>query len=530
MILNPILERHAPAPAGGRRRNAVLVAALAAYLACYAGSLAFPAASWWFSHVFYFAVPAAVMVVAVGAVRSSRGRERVGVACVAACVVCWVAGDALFSWWYIPQFDRLPGRNLADPLYYAGYISLIAAIPLLGVRRRGLFTWRSVLDAGIIIAVAGAVAWRFVLADTVRATDSTRFEIAVAAGYPLLDLGLLIAVVFTVYQRAWTSISPRFAFLAGAALVQFAADMAYLSWLLRSEQVPDPSVIDLGWLLGFGLLGAALLAPGDSAARPRQSTRTNIASSVLPYVVLLPLVVVAFAESLIGHPSGAMLVGSGVAILCVLARQWLTLLENLRLRRAIEVEHMRAVTALDRQRRLVRELELRAAELEALRAEAQHLADYDSLTGLLNRGAWMRFGEGASPASVCVFDIDRFKEINDRYGHPAGDAVLREVGARLREELPGALAVGRLGGEEFGALFAVPAAEAAGLCERFAASVRRRTVGVPGGPEVMVSLSAGLADCGPGGGMEAAYREADEMLYLAKQSGRSQVRVAARAA
>ena len=97
-----------------------------------------------------------------------------------------------------------------------------------------------------------------------------------------------------------------------------------------------------------------------------------------------------------------------------------------------------------------------SAQLELYRAKqlADTLSRTDSLTGLANRRALIEAAEATLPEvlALAIFDIDRFKAVNDTYGHLAGDAVLRSVGRMMDEELGALGRVARVGGEEFALL------------------------------------------------------------------------------
>ncbi|SFI36821.1 diguanylate cyclase [Albimonas pacifica] len=130
------------------------------------------------------------------------------------------------------------------------------------------------------------------------------------------------------------------------------------------------------------------------------------------------------------------------------------------------------------------------------------MAVTDPLTGLFNR----RYAEthlaamiaqcaaAGQPLSLMLLDLDRFKQINDRHGHPAGDAVLRGFAARLRAAVRGVDLVARIGGEEFCvALPGADAAEARGVAERVRAAVAAEPFPAPEGPPVPVTVSIGVA-------------------------------------
>ena len=187
--------------------------------------------------------------------------------------------------------------------------------------------------------------------------------------------------------------------------------------------------------------------------------------------------------------------------------------------------------------RLVR----RKREGDALRATVQdglRLAIRDHLTGLHNRRyamaqlqAMARAAEAQQqPFVVMLVDLDRFKSVNDRYGHAAGDAVLVEVARRLTESLRAEDMVARVGGEEF--LIALPGAgieDARIVASRLCDAVRDLPVALPSGQRIPVTASIGvtLAPVGESvpdqEALQAVIDRADRALLAAKASGRNQV-------
>ena len=128
-------------------------------------------------------------------------------------------------------------------------------------------------------------------------------------------------------------------------------------------------------------------------------------------------------------------------------------------------------------------------------------------------------------------DIDKFKHINDTYGHPAGDAVLKEVAKRVNDCLREYDSVGRFGGEEF--LFVIAEIEAnaiRGLAERVRHAVCDTTIPIPNS-EITVTMSFGIAVLNSGNiaNKEMLIQMADKALYHAKETGRNRVEMAAAA-
>ena len=167
-------------------------------------------------------------------------------------------------------------------------------------------------------------------------------------------------------------------------------------------------------------------------------------------------------------------------------------------------------------------------------AHTTRLALIDELTGLPNRRSISatfaaevaRSRAGAGAVTVAIADLDRFKFYNDTYGHEAGDRILVEVAAALRESLRDADSCGRFGGDEFLLVFSrTEEVEAIPLVERIRCRVeavgRSLSAAFPGG---RLSLSAGVATLRPEHGDACELlRRADRALYAAKQSGRNRV-------
>jgi diguanylate cyclase (GGDEF)-like protein len=178
-----------------------------------------------------------------------------------------------------------------------------------------------------------------------------------------------------------------------------------------------------------------------------------------------------------------------------------------------------------------------AVENVLLHREAQRLSITDGLTGLWNYRylsmALVREIERAErfarPLALLVLDLDHFKAVNDRFGHPRGDAVLIELGKRLTREIREIDTLARYGGEEF--VLLLPETDLVGaeqLAARVLAAVRERPFGGPDAERLPLTVSVGVAVRTPGSGMDAAplLRAADAALYEAKRNGRDCYRVA----
>ncbi|MDX1625340.1 MAG: diguanylate cyclase [Wenzhouxiangellaceae bacterium] len=162
------------------------------------------------------------------------------------------------------------------------------------------------------------------------------------------------------------------------------------------------------------------------------------------------------------------------------------------------------------------------------RRRYRRLAKRDGLTGLYNHSrfhivaaeALARARERGKVSALIAADVDLFKQVNDRYGHQAGDAVLAALGTMLAELFPPPDVVGRVGGEEF-AIF-LPGSNRLQARQRVE-QIRRRLQPVSfGGESIAITLSFGIAEARGRTRLEALRSRADDALYRAKRAGRNQ--------
>jgi len=176
----------------------------------------------------------------------------------------------------------------------------------------------------------------------------------------------------------------------------------------------------------------------------------------------------------------------------------------------------------------VHELQQAHAELKAKEAQAHHLAYHDVLTGLPNRALFNDNAEQAltrarhgEPVAILLLDLDRFKNVNDRFGHLAGDALIQEVGRRLTRVLARPEAVARLGGDEFAILLQPEdlAESIESTLDRILADLHQPYEILGNQAHVGVSIGVAMApDCGTD--RTDLMRKADIALYRAKDEGR----------
>ncbi len=197
--------------------------------------------------------------------------------------------------------------------------------------------------------------------------------------------------------------------------------------------------------------------------------------------------------------------------------------------------HRVVAVVRDATEQVERERELKSSREEAIHEakEARILAETDSLTGLANRRRVMAELDRmvidarvtSMPLVLVMFDIDRFKRVNDTYGHPAGDEVLQQVARIAASQARDDDLIGRVGGEEF--VWIIPGASdnmAQVMSERLRQAIANSS-GVGAVPNVTISV--GYTCIQAGDTALSLFARADTALYDAKDSGRNQVRMAA---
>lgn len=175
---------------------------------------------------------------------------------------------------------------------------------------------------------------------------------------------------------------------------------------------------------------------------------------------------------------------------------------------------------------------------EKLDSQTDQISSYlteartDALTGVLNRRAFdkaidelfTQWHHQNQSFALALIDIDHFKQINDTYGHPAGDAVLKQLAGQLSHELSGTFCVARYGGEEFAVLCTTPLDESATQMEELRQVIEKVEI-VHEEQVITVTFSAGVAEITRDDKIGNLVRRADEALYASKLGGRNRVNI-----
>ncbi|GAB2627133.1 hypothetical protein Aab01nite_80280 [Paractinoplanes abujensis] len=483
----------------------VAVIAGLAWLVCY-GTLTgltadSPRGAMFVGDILYLLPIIAGPIAATVAARRLTGRHRRLWLLLAIAYGAQLAGECTWAGYDYLTTDGPPDPSVADVFYLTASVTTVVAI-LAGFGGAGrLRHLRGLLDSLLLIVSAGAMGWQVLVRP--QLSGSLDWSNLFTVAYPMLDVMLICALsIVGIGGHQRVPLSLRLVGFAGA--LNAVSDMFY-TYLLVFSHYESGSWVDVAFeASSVCSFVAAVVAVRlrEPAAQRRVFDR---GLTVLPVLTatLASLALVVVERVTTGVTSVFTLVVVGLLFVAMMVRQYLFVAD-----RAALAEELR----------------------EAVR-EQERLAVTDGLTGLHNRRFLterMTAEESADPVrplSLLVIDLDHFKTVNDTWGHPVGDVVLRECAGRITAACRAGDVVARYGGEEF--VVCCPDTgepEALALAER----IRERIAGTPvehDGPSIRVTASVGVATR-PAGAAAALMVAADQALYRAKVAGRDRVAVA----
>jgi two-component system cell cycle response regulator len=427
-----------------------------------------------FNHWFYngLLVLACVIVAARAYVDD---RERPAWNAIAAALVCWTFGEIVLV---VFEPDAYP--SFADagfiafyPLMYIGMVALLRPY----AHSIGGTLW---LDGATASLAAGALAAAVLVQVVLKTTEGPPSTVITNLAYPLGDV-LLLSAVFGVFSLSGWRPGRRWLLLGGGVLCTTLADGVYLIQT-ASDSYVEGTFIDVLWP------AAMLLIASSAWADDRSGTKLAVDGR--------PLLVV---------PAACAVIGIGILVYDHFARLNL-LAVTLSTAALLAVVVRLAITFRDNSR---------------LYALTKHESVTDALTGLGNRRKLMYDLErrlerkDGERAILMLFDLDGFKGYNDTFGHPAGDALLARLGAKLADVPAPAGAAYRLGGDEFCLMATVVAASAEELIDRACAALSEEGEGFRVGCSFGAVLLPEEAH-----DPSQALRTADERLYAQKHARR----------
>ena len=397
----------------------------------------------------------------------------------------------------VPGAGASPPTSMAlipDAFVLPGYLLMGYGFASMLRRRRAAVDDPARVDALLVGLAAAFLCWTYLIVPSMGQTDLTPLRIA-NSFFPVIDVVLVVLVAQLAISGG--ARQPSLWLLISASVTMFVGDFLFM---LRDGELADvpQHAVDVLFMATFLLVGAAGLHPSmRTLTEPQHVVITDLSkirTGFIAVMVVVPTIITTIV------PAGSTVNGVVRSILCVLL--------------------ILAVLA-----RVVRANNSRARAERATRRRATH----DALTDLPNRellaetiGRWGdRAAAEQQEISLLFIDLDRFKMVNDHWGHQVGDELLCAVAGRLSAQIRGADLVCRIGGDEFVIASASPShsALAESLADRVLAEfVRPFELSVG---NVVISASIGVAKSLGGAQALELIRDADTAMYKAKGSGRN---------
>jgi two-component system, cell cycle response regulator len=345
----------------------------------------------------------------------ARGRpDRVVWLAVGVAISAWAAGDIYYTFW-LENRAEIPFPSLADAGYLLFYPPVYVALVVLFHKDvRGIVPslWLDGVIAALTTAgVAASIVYEMVVR-SLGTDDLSSSAVMTNLAYPLADMLLLAIVVGAVALAGWR-FSTRWLLFGGGLALFAIADSVYLVRTATNSYAYG-TILDLGWPAGMVLIAAAGVAPSKRVSAAQLDGRRLL---VVPAAFgSAALLIETLDHFLRLNPIGLTL--TSLALAAVIVRMGMTFTDYLHL-------------------------------LDHTRRESKT----DALTGLWNRRALVADLEeaisGERQSVLLLFDLNGFKSYNDRFGHPAGDALLVRLGAQLAARVADRGNAYRLGGDEF---------------------------------------------------------------------------------
>lgn len=413
---------------------------------------------------------------------------------------------------------RIPFGGIDDWLLYLAFGLFTASLALCALREQPVAGRRTdAIDGLVVVLGISAASWHFIAEPFLAGSGLDAWHTALFWFYELFELARLTFIALILMSTSARNTTQRL-ILTGMSL-PIAGDVLFTYATTTKTAVPA-QWFDLLWLLGTVTVAAAALHPAMAVpVRPGRPAGTMSASRLVVFVLLTATVPVVTALNDI--------TGAGTSRGRVTEGAWIQMLLGVSVT-ILLVLRMGMLSAIAQRRSTA--LEEALAQQQALRRELEHRASHDPLTGLGNRAALMDALHTAlsQPAGgrgwLILLDLDGFKNVNDTFGHPVGDALLVALARDFAAVAPPAAKPARLGGDEFAIVLpGCDEAGATGLAERILALAARPRL-IDGAP-INVSASLGLLPLDAATDAASALRDADIALYAAKSAGRNRYRI-----
>ncbi|ANU22055.1 putative bifunctional diguanylate cyclase/phosphodiesterase [Planococcus donghaensis] len=418
-----------------------------------------------------------------------------------------------------------------DLFYFLQIVFYLAAfVYQLKQREEISYQIKFLFDMMILITVSTALSWHFLIQHVLPGQSASPLLIVVSLAYPIGDLLLMFGVI-SLYIGFSHPLPHRVATLIIIGLIfQVFADTAHLYSTL-SDTYSSGNLYDPLWALSLLLVALAGLHALEPSAK--RSSKLALAPNderisiriLLPYFSLMILFIAMTIEQ--KEDMQGLIIGAGIAAFLILTRQIFTLGDNRRL-----LSKYNQLTSV-----LEHKIEQRTAEVTSSNSQLKetvqqmkHMAYHDVLSGLPNRRLFLEKLEDAianakqksHKLAVVFIDLDRFKNINDTFGHEFGDLLLQAFSQRILDNLRSSDTLSRQGGDEFTLLLNNIKAEKdiAPMIHKLQKALEKPLI--IKNQELYISMSIGISVYPKDGDTtDELLKNADNAMYSAKEKGRN---------
>ncbi|EMT44843.1 putative bifunctional diguanylate cyclase/phosphodiesterase [Anoxybacillus flavithermus] len=431
-------------------------------------------------------------------------------------MICYVIAESIYRVYGIVYDAEPPFPSWPDVFYLGNsFLYILSLCYMMMFLRKQWKMWQALFDTLIVTTMLAIYSWLYVVQPLFHSQVSIAY-VLVLLSYPLLDFAitffLLLVIFLTRLNRIWMLN------LFGIGLFVF-VDTMYFIQMMQFEFVSN-SWLDPLWGMSLLFIGSSGMyaKEGDITIQVTETTRWKSNVKIFfPYASLVPLFYAFFR-----FPSDHIVIAGVVVTVCfVVIRQWLTLHENRHLVQCLQTLN----------HELEKKVDMRTNELQRVNEQLTYAANHDFLTGLPNRRAFIQSLEEAlqqakqqrHSLAVLYIDVDRFKQINDYFGHAVGDQLIVEIGQLLKQKVRPTHVVARQGGDEF-TIIVTPVYHLHDVYQLVddIVSISKQPIAVQH-LDIRVSLSVGVAMYPyDGETSDTLMKHADMAMYRAKEQGKNQ--------
>lgn len=481
-------------------------------------------------HMLSWLAPLAAAIILFNVYLKSAGKDRFF--WLLASLGCFSYTVAESIWLYS---DTITNSEVGYPgwpdLFYFLQISFyIAAFAYqLWQKKENAYQIKFLFDMAILVAVSTALSWHFLIHPLFVSDSATPLLLAVSIGYPVGDLLLLFGAISLYLGSSHFFQSRVLALIVAGLVVQVFADNAHL-YSMVAGNYSYGNLYDPLWPLGLLLMALAGLYALETAENPVSKAAAPLDGKItlrllLPYFSMILLFIVMIFEQK-GEMNG-LIAGAGASVLLMITRQIFTLRNNQKL--LYKYHHLTSVLEHKIEQR-TEEITSKNEQLERAVQQMKHMAYHDVLSGLPNRRLFLEKLEASISAAtersqkvaVLFIDLDRFKNVNDTFGHEFGDLLLQHFSQKISENLRSNDVISRQGGDEFTLILNNLQAEEdiVPMIHRLQSSLAKPLT--VNGQELHISMSIGIAVFPKDGGTtDELLKHADSAMYSAKEKGKN---------